>query len=65
MAALDYLDEWQYVSLMSMFFVLNKFDISLRNDGLDLYGVIFELHKPRLLKYFNETLKDYFSVVKS
>ena len=60
MASIEYLEDWQYVSLMSMFYVLNKFQISLRGDEtLRFFNVLFELHRPRLLSYF-KTLKDFF-----
>jgi hypothetical protein len=64
MASTDYLEDWQYVSLMSMFYVLNKFQINLRpEESLRFFNNIFELHRPRLLAYF-KLLKDYFSDLK-
>jgi hypothetical protein len=64
MASTDYLEDWQYVSLMSMFYVLNKFQINLRpEESLRFFNIIFELHRPRLLAYF-KLLKDYFSDLK-
>ncbi len=64
MASTDYLEDWQYMSLMSMFYVLNKFQINLRpEESLRFFNIIFELHRPRLLAYF-KLLKDYFSDLK-
>jgi hypothetical protein len=54
----EYLEEWQYISLITMFFISNKFNVGFANN-LEKYQLIFKLHRPRLTGYF-KMLKDYF-----
>jgi hypothetical protein len=58
MSSSEYLEEWQYISLITMFFISNKFNVGFANN-LEKYQLIFKLHRPRLTGYF-KMLKDYF-----
>ena len=56
---IEYLDDWQYISLLTMFYILSQFDVQFR-DNLEFLKLIFKLHKPRLMNYF-KSLKEYFT----
>lgn len=59
LSKIEYLDEWQYVGLITMFYLLCKFNVQFR-DYLEFSKLIFKLHKPRLVSYF-KALNEYFT----
>lgn len=59
MYEMEYLEPNHYLSLITMFYILFKFSLPLK-ESLELFKVIFKLHNPRTVDYFT-TIRTLFS----